>query len=607
MRYGRITAMLAASVMIGACGDRQAATPGIEAPAFADMPLVVQVEGTCKDVALTPYCWKQLKDPAGCYFRTDDSDFKLGSVAWSGECANGLAEGPGALAYIRYSEEPYDWSEEGLMAGGRKHGDWIENSSRGRVTEATYANGKRNGKELFRNAAGSALVERHYVNDKRDGPYVVHSENGTLLVESSYRHDRMHGEYVRYSALDGSLLAKGAYTTGKREGRWNESYADFVLEGAYANGNRNGEWIVRHTNGAILAKGSFLDDKPQGIWTFRYGDGSTSQGAYLSGKRVGVWTVNDPDGVSSKLNYARSANGKVLDGVPLVVRVEGRCGDLPLGFPCWKELQSPSECYWWSTGLELDPYLSESRLTWTGECANGIAEGKGTLGLEAPARRTWEASRRFSEGLHASVGKSAEVSPASFRMTPGGMEAYLQRTVKRGQKGSLIAGRKSGIWKDTRRRPDGIVDHYVNGVLTRSFSENRRGVVTYEYNYANGEANGVHALRSEDGTLERSGIFVDWEQEGHWIEPSFAPRGLTMEGAYTNGQRQGEWTSSDKTGHVISRGPFLNDQPHGEWTYWYRNGFTAEGAYQHGMRTGAWTVHDPEGNITTVDYAHGER
>ena len=102
-------------------------------------------------------------------------------------------------------------------------------------------------------------------------------------------------------------------------------------------------------------------------------------------------------------------------------------------------------------------------------------------------------------------------------------------------------------------------------------------------------------------------MFVDREKDSHWIEPSFAPCGLTLEGAYTKGQRQGEWTSSDKTGHVISRGSFVDDQPHGQWTYRYRNGFTAEGAYEHGMRTGAWTVRDPEGKVTTVDYAHAEQ
>ena len=154
--------MLALGAMIAACGGRQAENLEIEAGTFAEVPLVVQVEGTCEDVALASHCWKQLEYPAGCYFLTADTDFKLGSVAWSGKCPNGLAEGEGALAsYISDSEYPYDWIEEGLMAGGRKHGNWIENSPWGRVTEVTYANGKRNGTWLVRNPAGIALWEVH--------------------------------------------------------------------------------------------------------------------------------------------------------------------------------------------------------------------------------------------------------------------------------------------------------------------------------------------------------------------------------------------------------------------------------------------------------------
>lgn len=161
MLYGHTTAMLALGAMLSACGERQAEVPELEAPAYAEVPIVVQVEGTCKDTPLASHCWKQLKDPAGCYFWTDDSDFKFGSVAWSGKCLEGMAEGPGALAYISDYEDSYDWSEEGLMEGGRKRGDWIEDSFGGRVTEVTYANGKRNGKRLVRNTAGNALWDVH--------------------------------------------------------------------------------------------------------------------------------------------------------------------------------------------------------------------------------------------------------------------------------------------------------------------------------------------------------------------------------------------------------------------------------------------------------------
>ena len=419
MQYGRIAAMLALGAMIAACDDRQAGAPGLE-----------------------------VDEPADYYFRTADGDLKRGPVVWSGMCVGGMAEGPGVLDQPSDYEYPFEYTQEGLLQDGRKHGSWIENSPWGRVTEASYANGKRHGKWLGRNRSGKVVRQYHYVNDKRDGSYV--------------------------------------------------------------NGLRNGEWIVRHVEGAILAKGSYENDIPQGLWTYRYRDGSVSQGAYLAGRRVGVWTVSNSGIRVGTLNYARRREGKVVDGGPLMVRVEGRCGDLPLGFPCWEELESPSGCYSWNMGLEPRVYVSGSLLSWTGECANGIAEGEGTL-TEETATRTSENLWRLNEGYQASVLKSANARASVFQANPP-MQTYLERTRKRSEKGSLVAG-----------------------------------------------------------------------------------------------LRNGEWTVSDKTGHVISRGPFLNDQAHGDWTYWYRNGFTAEGAFQHGERTGAWTVRDPEGNVSTVDYETSQR
>ena len=90
---------------------------------------------------------------------------------------------------------------------------------------------------------------------------------------------------------------------------------------------------------------------------------------------------------------------------------------------------------------------------------------------------------------------------------------------------------------------------------------------------------------------------------------SYRERTVTRsyKGSLVAGRRSGEWTVSDKTGHIISRGPFLNDEPHGDWTFRYRNGFTAQGAFEHSERIGAWTVRDPEGNVTTVRYEGGEQ
>ena len=596
---------MALAALITACGDRPAGEPEDAGRDAANVPLVVQVEGLCEDTPLARYCWKELDDPAGCYFWTDDTDFKFGRMAWSGECSHGLAQGPGALAYISRSEPPYDWSQKGLMEAGKKHGGWIENSWRGGVREATYSNGKHDGKLLYRNRAGLVTSEYHYLDDKLHGAYVIRSEAGALLVESHYVEGLAHGEFVRFSARDGSILARGSYANGEREGPWLEAYADFILEGSYSNGLRSGEWVVRHTNGAVLAKGPYADGKQRGLWTYRYGDGSTSRGAYLGGERVGVWTVSGPGGSTRLLNYARSSNGTLEDGVPLVVRVEGRCGELPLGFPCWKELESPAQCYMWSSGQDPDQYVSLARMTWTGDCSNGIANGEGNFATERPAGWNSEAALLLREGDTAIFGSADRPSPGASRPRPG-MEAYAERTVKRSHAGSFLRGRKHGEWKDRWWRWGYAINHYVNGLRSRAVTGNRRGIVTYEQNYVQAERHGFHAVRSDDGAVIRSGMYVEGEEDGLWIEPSLRRLGPTMEGTYADGLRDGEWTVTDGDGDIISRGPFRNGEPHGEWTYRFRNGFTSRGAFEHGERIGEWTVRDAQGGVTTVRYEDGQ-
>lgn len=586
------------------CADRPPGGTEDATRASADVPLAVRLEGSCRDVALASSCWKELTAPAGCYFLTHHTDFKFGRMHWSGECADGVAEGTGVLEYLSNSDTPYEFAHEGLMQGGRMHGDWIENSPWGRVTEASYENGRHIGKWTSRTRSGTVLREYHFENDKRNGPSRVWSPDGALLVDSHYMDGRPHGEYLRYSALDGSVLAKGAYANGEREGPWLEAYADFTLEGSYSNGDRSGEWVVRHGEGGVRAQGSYLEDKPQGLWTFRYSDGSTARGAYLGGKRVGVWTVSGPGGETRTLNHARRSNAVPAGGVPLAVRVEGRCGELPLEFPCWKELQSPAHCYLRTTHQD-GSQMSLSTMTWSGECAGGMAQGEGTLDQEHPARWASEAAQRFNEGYTASVRRSAEAATLVARMDPR-MERYAERTVKRSYRGSLVRGRRNGEWKAAGRRRDGTVEHYVDGERVRAVSTNRRGVVTYEMNYVDDKANGAYVLRSEDGKVVRKGMYADGEEEGQWIEPSFPARGLSMQGAYAGGLRQGEWTVTDGEGQVISRGSFGDGEPQGEWTYRFRNGFTANGAYEHGVRSGVWTVEDSAGAVTTVRYTDGQ-
>ena len=595
--YWRTASVLVVGLIATACEIRQSPESG--SPASAAVPLVVRVEGACRDMPLTHHCWKKLEDPVDCWFWTSDSDMRALRVKWTGNCSEGIAEGTGALSihsrFATRSEDankgslPRDDAHEGSLLNGRRNGDWVENLPRGWVREVKYVNGKRNGKSTIRNREGIILWERHYRNDKLNGEVVQRSPDGTVLMKGSYVDEKAHGEYVRYSSLDGSLVASGAYVDGERDGQWIQTSAGLTLEGRYLRGKREGEWVVRRKDGLVVAEGSFVDDMPLGNWIYRSSDGSVSKGAYEHGKRIGTWNVSDPH--------------EPVD-VPFVVRVEGQCVDTPLGSPCWKELEQPQGCYVWSSGADSGSFLSIARVTWTGECSNDIAQGKGVLMLEYPTPAYSETARRIVESGHVRVRGSERLRPAPVWPTSVRSElgSWSTNTIKRAHKGTLENGRKTGEWVDAQGKRNDFVEHFVNGMRTKTIQQDWRGIIFYESNHLDGELNGDFVTRKRKGVLIVKGSYVAGERDGYWIEPSTFSSEFTLEGTYRSGARNGRWRVRDRKGDVASEGSFVDGEPHGDWMYRSGDGFLTEGTFINAERVGAWKVRDPDGNITTLRY-----
>ena len=594
--YWRTASVLVVGLTATACEFRQPPESG--PPASAAVPLVVRVEGACRDRPLTHHCWKKLEDPVDCWFWTSDSDMRVLQVKWTGNCADGIAEGTGALSvHSRFAtprddahegSPPRDDAHEGSLLNGRRNGDWVEKSPWGRVDEVQYVNGKRNGKSIIRNREETILRERHYRDDKLNGAVVQRSPDGSVLMKGSYVDEKAHGEYVRYSSLDGSLLASGAYVDGERDGQWIQTSADLTLEGRYASGRREGEWVMRRKDGLVVSEGSFVDDMPHGNWIHRSSDGFISEGAYEQGKRIGTWNVSDPQ--------------EPVD-VPYVVRVEGQCMDIPRGSPCWKELEQPQGCYVWSSGADSSSFLSIARVTWTGECSNDIAEGKGVLTLEYPAPAFSETARRIVESGQVRVRGRERLRPAPVWSTSvrSELESWPAKTIKRAHKGTLENGRKTGEWVDARGKRNDFVDHFVNGMRTKTIQQDWRGIILYESNHLDGELHGDFVTRNRKRMLI-AGSYIGGERDGYWIEPPTFSSEFNLEGTYGSGARNGQWRVLDRKGDVVSEGSFVDGEPHGDWMYRSGDGFLTEGTYSNGGRVGAWTVRDPDGNIATLRY-----
>ena len=137
-------------------------------------------------------------------------------------------------------------------------------------------------------------------------------------------------------------------------------------------------------------------------------------------------------------------------------------------------------CYIWNGGLALG-----ATVTWTGECASGIAQGAGTLIW------AWGGNRRTDTGR-------------------------------------LVDGKKHGHW----------IDRYPN--QENSSSAGGGGWDVQEGPYVNGMRHRHWLLRATTSGTTAEGPFVDGQQTGHWVGRT--ADGNIQEGSRVNGVRHGRWT-----------------------------------------------------------------
>ena len=77
---------------------------------------------------------------------------------------------------------------------------------------------------------------------------------------------------------------------------------------------------------------------------------------------------------------------KVRTRSPSSFQNEPTCAGQPEGTACWMELSNSPGCYVWNPNLQPD-----ATATWTGECAEGLAQGRGTL------KWVWDGGKETSE------------------------------------------------------------------------------------------------------------------------------------------------------------------------------------------------------------------
>ena len=206
---------LPASNRLPADADRQADLDSRRAgQLFRPVP-----QPACKGQSEGAECWKELASHPGCHV-WDDYYYADQTVAWTGGCADGLAEGSGTLKWVRGDEES---ESMGVLLNGKREGHWMERFATGTLSEGPYVEGKRHGHWVARFPDGGSS----------EGPYVD---------------GNMTGHWVRRWP-DGDV-GEGSMVDGKQHGHWVYRYPDGeVHEGPYVDGKKHGQWVVRSQDG----------------------------------------------------------------------------------------------------------------------------------------------------------------------------------------------------------------------------------------------------------------------------------------------------------------------------------------------------------------------
>ena len=245
------------------------------------------------------------------------------------------------------------------------------------------------------------------------------------------------------------------------------------------------------------------------------------------------------------------------------------CPGKPKGSECWKELANQPGCHVWDESL-----LPEQTVTWTGECAESLAQGAGTLKwVSDGGKKTQEETGQLQAGKYHGRWKilysSGYVYEGPHERGKRHGQWVIQGPDDNGElsgnkmEGRYVEGMMQGLWTvrwtngSIEKRP--YVDDKIHGQLTGRDADGD----TWEVEYVEGKKHGQFTQRTADGNVFE-GPFVEGQKHGAWTE-------RVWKGTYVEGKRHGRWVKRDDDGQIEEEGLFVEDKRHGTWTI-YRGG-----------------------------------
>ena len=243
--------------------------------------------------------------------------------------------------------------------------------------------------------------------------------------------------------------------------------------------------------------------------------------------------------------------------MPAGISAGETCTGKPEKSACWMELDSRQGCYVWNE------YLAENEtVTWSGTCADGLAEGSGEIVW------VWGSDRENSHTGTGQMQQGKEHGQWVIRYASGNVF-----------EGPYVDGKRHGQW--VVRLADGGVQ---------------------EGPYVDGKRHGQWVVRLADGGVQE-GPYVEGKQHGQWVLRYAS--GNVFEGPVVDGKQHGQWVLRFADGGV-QEGPYVDGKQHGRWVLRFADGGVDEGPYVDGKRHGQWNVREADGSIDIYQYVDGD-
>ena len=174
---------------------------------------------------------------------------------------------------------------------GRRQGHWKRFYQDGSLMhEGNYVDDMRTGQWTFYFPNGSIEQQGRYRLDEPEDMWIWFYPDGSTWREEEYLNGLLDGPSVEYDSL-GTVIAKGEYVDGFREGEWFFEVGDHREEGKFFEGQRTGEW--KHTYADIdqvQFEGSYDNGQENGMHIYYYPNGQVKRrGRYIYGNRNGLW------------------------------------------------------------------------------------------------------------------------------------------------------------------------------------------------------------------------------------------------------------------------------------------------------------------------------